>query len=289
MTGLGPLRTRLQRSARRGLTKFVGREREMDAMQHAAGTGQDGPRADRRGDGRGRGGQVAPVLSSSRRSRRADAWCWKPSRSRTARLRPTCRSSTCSRATSRSTADDDERKRREKIAGKVLMLDRALEDTLPYLFALLGVDEDDDPLAQLDPQIRQRRTLEAIKRILLRESLNQPLIVDVRGPPLDRQRDPGAARTCWSTHRHRPHPAAGELSPRVPPSMGQQDLLHATAARPAGQGERRGDADRAAGRRRRSSHRSSGSSSNRPRAIRSSWKRWCRRSSSRARWCATAR
>src|SRR5271163_3544822 len=36
VTGLGPLRTRLQRSAGRGLTKFVGREREMQAMKHAA-------------------------------------------------------------------------------------------------------------------------------------------------------------------------------------------------------------------------------------------------------------
>jgi class 3 adenylate cyclase len=36
VTGLGPLRTRLQRSAVRGLTKFVGREREMEALKHAA-------------------------------------------------------------------------------------------------------------------------------------------------------------------------------------------------------------------------------------------------------------
>src|SRR5712691_13432360 len=36
VTGLGPLRTRLQRSAGRGLTKFVGRQREMEAMKHAA-------------------------------------------------------------------------------------------------------------------------------------------------------------------------------------------------------------------------------------------------------------
>ena len=50
------------------------------------------------------------------------------------------------------------------------MLDRTLEDTLPYLFSLLGIVEGDDPLAQMDAQIRKRRTLEAIKRILLRES-----------------------------------------------------------------------------------------------------------------------
>ena len=29
----------------------------------------------------------------------------------------------------------------EKVGGKVLMLDRSLEDTLPYLFALLGIEE----------------------------------------------------------------------------------------------------------------------------------------------------
>jgi class 3 adenylate cyclase len=45
VTGLGPLRTRLQRVAARGLTKFVGREREIDALKHAleqarAGRGQ---------------------------------------------------------------------------------------------------------------------------------------------------------------------------------------------------------------------------------------------------------
>ena len=73
--------------------------------------------------------------------------------------------------------DDDARTRREKIGGKVLMLDRSLEDTLPYLFALLGIVEGDDPLAQMDAQVRKRRTLDAIKRILLRESLNQPLMV----------------------------------------------------------------------------------------------------------------
>jgi predicted ATPase len=75
------------------------------------------------------------------------------------------------------TTEDDERKRREKITGKVLALDRTLEDTLTYLFSLMGVSDAGDSLGQMDSQIRQRRTLEAVKRLLLRESLNQPLIV----------------------------------------------------------------------------------------------------------------
>src|SRR5271157_1878459 len=42
VTGLGPLRTRLQRAAGRGLSKFVGRQAEMDAMRHAAELAREG-------------------------------------------------------------------------------------------------------------------------------------------------------------------------------------------------------------------------------------------------------
>jgi tetratricopeptide (TPR) repeat protein len=75
------------------------------------------------------------------------------------------------------TSDDDARTRREKVTGRVLALDRSFEDALPYLLALLGIVEGDDPLAQMDANVGKRRTLDAIKRMLLRESLNQPLIV----------------------------------------------------------------------------------------------------------------
>ncbi len=57
------------------------------------------------------------------------------------------------------------------------MLDRSLEDAIPYLFALLGIVDGIDPLAQMDGQIKKRRTLDAIKRIMLRESMRQPLMV----------------------------------------------------------------------------------------------------------------
>ena len=73
--------------------------------------------------------------------------------------------------------EDDDRTRREKVAGKITILDRSLEDALPYLFSLLGIVEGADPLAQMDGQVKKRRTLEAIRRIVLRESLNQPLMV----------------------------------------------------------------------------------------------------------------
>src|SRR5207247_6033306 len=72
---------------------------------------------------------------------------------------------------------DDVRTRRERVIGKVLGLDRSLEDSLPYLYALLGIDDSPTSLQHMDPQIRRRRSFEALKRLFLRESLTQPLML----------------------------------------------------------------------------------------------------------------
>ena len=88
--GLGPLRTRLQRAAGRGLTKFVGREREMEALKHAAELAQTGHGqiiavvADRESANRG-------CSTSSRRLAHRAGWCWRRFRSRTARRTLICR------------------------------------------------------------------------------------------------------------------------------------------------------------------------------------------------------
>jgi predicted ATPase len=56
-------------------------------------------------------------------------------------------------------------------------LDVALAETLPYILSLLGIAGADASLAMMDAGIRRRRTLEAVKRIIIRESLKQPLVV----------------------------------------------------------------------------------------------------------------
>src|SRR5271170_5168805 len=45
----------------------------------------------------------------------------------------------------RLSGEDDQRTRREKLTGRILALDRSMEDTLPYLFSLLGIVEGEDP------------------------------------------------------------------------------------------------------------------------------------------------
>jgi predicted ATPase len=175
-TGLGPLRTRLQRSAGRGLTKFVGREREIEALKHAAdratsGHGQIVAAMAEAGTGKSR-------LYFEFKAKNQPGWmvleAYSVSHGKASAYLPVI---DVLRNYFEISGADDERKRREKVAGRLSMLDPSLEDTRPYLFSLLGIVEGDDPLAQMDGQIRKRRTLEAIKRIVLRESLNQPLMV----------------------------------------------------------------------------------------------------------------
>jgi predicted ATPase/class 3 adenylate cyclase len=176
VTGLGPLRTRLQRAAGRGLTRFVGREREIEALGHAADRAKSGH------------GQVVAAMAEAGagksrlvfefKAKRQSGWMvletFSVSHGKASAYLPVIE---LLHGYFGIESGDDARKRREKVAGKITILDRALEDTLPYLFGLLGIVEGDDPLAQMDGQVKKRRTLDAIKRILLRESLTQPLMV----------------------------------------------------------------------------------------------------------------
>jgi tetratricopeptide (TPR) repeat protein len=74
--------------------------------------------------------------------------------------------------------DQDElREIREKVTGKLLTLDRALEPTLPALLALLDVPLDDPAWKALDPVQRRRRMLDALKQLLLREARDQALLL----------------------------------------------------------------------------------------------------------------
>src|SRR5262249_61440866 len=72
---------------------------------------------------------------------------------------------------------DDTRTIRAKLTGQVLTLDAALQDVIPALLALLDALPDDSPFRQLDPAQRRQRTLTALKRVLLRESQVQPLLL----------------------------------------------------------------------------------------------------------------
>jgi class 3 adenylate cyclase/predicted ATPase len=181
--GAGPLRTRLQVSAtRRGLTRFVGRHSELEQLQRALVQAKEG-------HGQIVGVMGEPGLGKSRLFYElVGAYNHTPLRIHGClvleaysvshgKASPYLPVIELLKSYFQIQLQDDERIKQEKVTGKVLTLERSLEDTLPYLFALLGIDDQQANLAQMDPQIRRRRTFEALKKLFLRESLNQPVIL----------------------------------------------------------------------------------------------------------------
>ena len=177
LTGASAIHRRLQAVAARGLTRFVGRQHELETLRQAleraaAGHGQIVAIVGEAGVGKSRlvyeftqadvtrtwlvleGGSVSygkatpyfPVLDLLRRYMHLEE-------------------------------RDEARTIRAKVTGHVLTLDAALQDIIPALLALLDVAPDDSPFLQLDPTQRRQRTLDALKRLLLRESQVQPLLL----------------------------------------------------------------------------------------------------------------
>ena len=174
--GAGPLRTRLQVSARRGLTRFVGRHSEMDQMQRALEQAKAG-------HGQIVGVMGEPGLGKSRLfyefKQTSQSGClvleaFAVSHGKSSPYLPLIE---LLKDYVQIEPSDDERTRKEKVTGRVLTLDRSLEDTLPYLFALLGIEDPQSSLQQMDAQIRRQRTFDALKKLFLRESLNQPIML----------------------------------------------------------------------------------------------------------------
>jgi class 3 adenylate cyclase len=127
VTGLGPLRTRLQAAARRGLTRFIGRDAEMAQMRHALELAREGH------------GQIVAAMGEAGvgKSRLffefkavSEIGClvleaYSVSHGKASAYLPVIE---LLREYFHIAAEDDERCRREKIAGKVLMLERSLEE-----------------------------------------------------------------------------------------------------------------------------------------------------------------
>jgi class 3 adenylate cyclase/tetratricopeptide (TPR) repeat protein len=173
----GHVRTRFQASALRGLSRFVGREAELEQLRAAIQAARQG-----------RGGVVAvagePGVGKSRLFHELTHSQWVAG----------CRILHAS-AVSYGLATgylaviellrvyfgiderDDVRAVRAKATGHVLMLDEEIRDVLPPILWLLDALPESDGLLDLEPPQRRQLTLDAVKRLFLRESQVQPLVI----------------------------------------------------------------------------------------------------------------
>jgi class 3 adenylate cyclase len=177
LTGASTIRRRLQAAVARGLTKFVGRDTEIEALYQAldqagAGHGQIVAAVGEAGVGESR------LAYEFIHSHRTQGWLVLESAS-VSYGKATLYFPVVDLLKRYVHVDDGDELRtiRAKVTGQILTLDETLQETIPGLLLLLDALPEDSPFIQLDPPQRRQRTLAGLKRILLRESQVQPLVL----------------------------------------------------------------------------------------------------------------
>jgi len=177
VAGASPLRKRLDVAARRGLSRFVGRETELEILREVldkarAGHGQIVAVAGEAGVGKSR------LFWEFTHSHRTNGWLILESTSssygKTKAYLPIIE---LLKEYFQIDDHDEARKIRERVTGKLISLDRALEPWLRAFLWLLEVLVDDPQWERLDPPHRRQLALDGVKRLLFRESQVQPILI----------------------------------------------------------------------------------------------------------------
>ena len=166
LRGLGAVRTRFDASRARGLTRFVGRDDDMRTLEAALEQAQAGH------------GQVVGIVADAGTGK--SRLCFEfAERCRARGLNileaqavahgknlPLLPMLQVFRAYYRIDERDDDRTVREKIAGRLLLLDESFRDMLPVLFDFFGVPDPERPALRMDPDARQRVLFAILRRIV---------------------------------------------------------------------------------------------------------------------------
>ena len=165
LVGVGSARTRLDVSAGRGLSRFVGRAGELEALEAAYDRS--------RGGGQVVGVVAGPGIGKSRLCREFTDSCRARgiivtegrgvAHGRRIPLLPVIE---MLRGFFGVGEDDERRLAREKIAGRLLLIDEAFRDALPVLFDFLGVGDPEHAGPQIGPEGRERALFGAIGRLV---------------------------------------------------------------------------------------------------------------------------
>jgi class 3 adenylate cyclase/tetratricopeptide (TPR) repeat protein len=177
LVGASAIRGRLQAAVALGLTRFVGREREIESLgqtleRAAAGHGQVLAMVGEAGVGKSR------LAYEFIHSHRTKGWLVLESASVSyGKAIPYFPVIDLLKRYVHVEECDEARTIQAKVTGQVLTLDEALQEAVPALLSLLDALPADSPFQKLDPPQRRQRTLDALKRVLLRESQAQPLVL----------------------------------------------------------------------------------------------------------------
>ena len=174
LEGPGAIRTRFQASRARGLSRFVGRETEMAALEAALERAVAGE------------GQIVGISADAGVGK--SRLCWEFTERCRARgilvreahavshghLLPFLPILELVRGVFEIDDRDSAQTVRNKVAGALLLLDRSLEPALPILFDFLAVPDARRPSPPLSPDERQREILSVLRRIIELRSEREP-------------------------------------------------------------------------------------------------------------------
>jgi class 3 adenylate cyclase len=177
LQGIGKLRTKLDVSRARGFSRFVGRANEMAALEAALGRAVEG-------NGQIVGVVAHPGFGKSRlcfefaeRCRARGITVYEARGVPHGKLIPFLPILELFRAFFRITDQDGSEAAREKIAGRMLLLDDGLKDALPLMFDFLEVPDPERSVPQMDPQARLRQLFGIFKRIAQARSGREPAVI----------------------------------------------------------------------------------------------------------------
>jgi class 3 adenylate cyclase/tetratricopeptide (TPR) repeat protein len=177
LQGLGPLRTRLDLSRARGFSRFVGRADELSALEAALrrttrGNGQIAGVVGEAGVGKSR--LCAEFVERCRANGVAvyEAHCL--SHGRTVPFLPILE---LLRGLLGLAESDRDQVAREKIAGRLLLLDEAFSEALPLVFDFLGIPDPERAALRMDPEVRQRQFFAFVRRLVQARSAQEPTVI----------------------------------------------------------------------------------------------------------------
>jgi len=165
LLGLGGVKSRFDVSRARGLVRFVGRETEMRTLDAALerafeGNGQVVGVVAEAGTGKSRLCFEFAERCRARGLRVVEGRC--VAHGKNLPLHPVLE---VVRAYFGVTEHDDARGAREKIAGRMLLIDESYREVLPVLFEFLGVPDPQRPAPTLSPEARQRQLFSVLRRL----------------------------------------------------------------------------------------------------------------------------
>src|SRR5262245_49895934 len=177
LEGVGRVRTRLDVSRARGFSKFVGRQSEMAALEAAlekaiAGNTQVVGVVAEPGTGKSR---LCYEFAERCRAREIPVYeAHGVAHGKAVPLLPVLE---FWRGYFGITEHDTARAARDKIAGRMVLLDETLAEGLPLMFEFLGVPDPERPVPPLGPEARQKQLFDVNRRLARARSVREPAVL----------------------------------------------------------------------------------------------------------------